>query len=103
MQTTAGPGHKHTVEVWAWEVGLPSGRYSSGKKRFNRAPIEPLVCLLDFPGIEAAKVTIRGHDLTVYRTWDGVWNFYDSIWTSSREDATRHARRRDDRSTITPP
>lgn len=84
----------HSVEAWVWEVGLPTTRYGSNKKRFRRANIEPLACLIDYPGIQASRITIRGRQLTIYRSWDDTWNHHDTTWTTDYASATRYARRR---------
>jgi hypothetical protein len=86
---------KHQVEAWVREVGLPSTKYGSHKRSFSRAPIEPRVCLLHYPGIQASTISIRGHILTIYRHWDDVWRSYSVMWTTDYEEVTRYARRRD--------
>lgn len=102
MQATAMPGKSIPSRSGPGKLVSHLGDTVRGKKWFTRAPIEPLVCLLEFPGVEAAKVSIQGHEITIYRTWDDVWNFHDSTWTSSRDDAARYARRCDGHYTIAP-
>jgi hypothetical protein len=92
---------RHHVEVWVWEVGLPSTRYGSNKKNVPRAPIEPLACRIEYPGIQASRITIRGHQLTIYRAWDDVWRSYSTWWSTDYQSVVRYARRRDGRYTST--
>jgi hypothetical protein len=92
---------RHRVEAWVWEVGLPSTRYGSNKKNFLRAPIEPLACLIEYPGIQASRITIRGHLLTIYRSWDDVWNSHSTCWSTDYKSVVRYARRRDGQYTAT--
>ena len=85
---------KHHVEAWVWEIGLRSTKYGSHTRIFLRAPIEPRVCLVEYPGVQAAPIVIRGHTLTIYRHWDDTWGSHSTQWTTDYESATRYARRR---------
>lgn len=77
---------KHRVEV---ENRLIDQLHTSGwnRRMFERAPIEPLVCPVEFPDIEAGKVTVSKHELVVYREKDS------EHWTTNYEDVTRYTRR----------
>ena len=77
-----------TIIVFKAEIGERNTRYGSPMRRLQRQ-VEPLVTLVDFPTVQASKLSVKGHTVTVYR--EGTFG----AWSSDYESVTKYAPRRE--------